>query len=418
MICDVTRHGAIAGDGASDDAAIAAAIDRCAGHGGQVRVPAGVFLSGGIALKSHMELHLAPGASLRGAPNLADYRTLPTGDQERSRGLVSGIGVTDVTITGSGTLDGAGTPFHATPNARPHFTLGLFDCSGVRVSGITLIDPAKYQVTTNRCSNVTLDGVTILSDMLAPNADGIQVRDSSDVTITNCRIETGDDAIVLKSSARWVERVRVSGCRLVSDDAAFKFGTGSEPGIRDVVVEDTIITGSRYGIALFMQDGGIYERAVFRNLTIETGGRHAREYPVFIDIDTRQPDSAAGWGRVRDIAFEQVQIATRGNILIQGQPGHDVEGLSFSDVTMRVASAVDVTQINGKPRGNRAHAPRTGAADYSNLAGHFVLGHVDGLGLANVVTQAATPGDARAPLVLRDVRGVTGTVYTHDGSPQ
>lgn len=406
LVCDIIAHGAIAGDAINDDSAFAAAIAQCAGRGGQVHVPSGVFLTSGVSLKSDMIFHLAQGAVLRGLPTLNDYKVHATGDESRSRGVVTAIGARNLTISGSGTIDGAGTPFHTSLNARPDYSLGLFDCNAVVVTGITLIDPSKYHVTMNRCNQVRVDGVTILAAMLSPNSDGIQVRDSSDVTISNCRIETGDDAIVLKSSARMVERVHIRNCKLISDDAAFKFGTGSEPGIRDISVSDTIITNSRYGLALFMQDGGIYENVRFSNVSIATGGRHAREYPIFIDIDTRQPDSPADWGRIRNVTFDNLQIDTRGNILIQGQPDHDVEAIALSNITMRVANAVDLSKVNGKPRGNRAHAPRTGAADYSNSVGHIVIGHTNGVTLSGVTATGVTPADQRAVLITHDVKNL------------
>jgi outer membrane murein-binding lipoprotein Lpp len=408
QVCDISHFGAVANDTQFDDAAIQAAIGAYAGKGGQVRLPAGVFLTGGVVLQSQMELHLSAGAILRGAPQLAQYTAQPTGDEGRFRGVVTGIDVRDVSITGSGVIDGAGTPFHATPNARPDYSLGLFGCSSVRIRDVRIIDPAKYHVTLNRCSDVVVDGVTILADMLAPNSDGIQVRDSSDVRISNCRIETGDDAIVLKSSARVVERISISNCTLVSDDAALKFGTGSEPGMRHVNVSGVTITNSRYGIALFMQDGGIYEHNRFADMVISTGGRHAREYPIFVDIDTRQPDDPGGWGRISGLTFDGIDIRGRGNILIQGQPGHDVEGLTLSNITMHVQNAVDVTQVNGKPRGNRAHAPRTGAADYSNVNAHVVIGHARGVTLSNVVTSGSTSQDQRPAVRLIDVHDVSG----------
>ncbi len=63
---DITRHGA-AGDGITDcSEALRQALDACArSGGGRVIVPAGDFLTGPIHLRSHVNLHLAEGASLR-----------------------------------------------------------------------------------------------------------------------------------------------------------------------------------------------------------------------------------------------------------------------------------------------------------------------------------------------------------------
>lgn len=406
QICDVTAYGATPNDETLDDTAIARAIEACAGKGGTVHVPAGVFLTGGVELKSDMELHLAPGAVLRGSSKLGDYATLPTGDKDRQRGVVAGINVTNVAISGLGTIDGAGKPFHAQGAQRPDFTLGLFGCSNIAVQNVTFIDPSKYHITANTCRNMVFDGFTVFADMLAPNSDGLQLRDTSDVRISKCRIETGDDAIVLKSGNAMIERININNCTLISDDAAFKFGTGSEPGIRHVNMSNVTITGSRYGIALFMQDGGIYEDNRFSNIIIETGGRHAREYPIFVDIDTRQPDSAAGWGRIRGLTFDGIDIKTRGNILIQGQPGHDVENLRLSNISMHVRNGIDPAKVNGKPRGNRSHAPRTGAADYSALSGQVVIGHANHVTISNLATSGEVAGDQRPALVTRDVKAM------------
>jgi hypothetical protein len=408
--CDIVDHGAIPDDALLDDRAIAAAIAACGGKGGTVHVPAGVFLTGGVRLVSNMTLHLGGGAVLRGAPDLAAYTRFETGDEEGARGVVLGQNVRGVVISGSGTLDGNGGRFRTDLSRRPDFTLGLMGCSNVRVRDVHLVDPSKYHVRMNDCDDVVHDGVTIRADMLSPNSDGIQIRDSADVRIANCLIETGDDAIVLKSRRRMVERVTITNCNLVSDDAAIKFGTGSAPGIRHVNVSNVTITGSRYGVALFMQDGGVYEHNRFSDLVIATGGRHAREYPIFVDIDTRQPDDPRGWGRIRGLSFDGIDVVTRGNLLIQGQPGHDIEDLSLSNIHVRVVDRVDVTAVHGKPRGNKAHAPRTGAADHSALNGHIVIGHADGVALSNVRAVAATPADARPLLVTRDVKGLAGDV--------
>src|SRR5574344_2861890 len=73
----ITDYGA-AGDGETPDtAAIQRAIDCCSAHGGgSVEIPAGVFLTGTIALKSNVLLYLAHGARLLASRNPADYRKL------------------------------------------------------------------------------------------------------------------------------------------------------------------------------------------------------------------------------------------------------------------------------------------------------------------------------------------------------
>ena len=55
--------------------AVQQAIDRCsAAGGGRVVVPAGMYKTGSIELRSHVELHLEAGATLYGSTRLEDYR--------------------------------------------------------------------------------------------------------------------------------------------------------------------------------------------------------------------------------------------------------------------------------------------------------------------------------------------------------
>ena len=66
MLTDILAYGAVA-DGATDSTtAIQRAIDACAAAGGgRVTVPAGVFRSYTLSLKTNVELHLEAGAVLK-----------------------------------------------------------------------------------------------------------------------------------------------------------------------------------------------------------------------------------------------------------------------------------------------------------------------------------------------------------------
>jgi polygalacturonase len=83
-IYDVRDYGA-KGDGTTlNTVAIQAAIDACAtAQGGTVFIPAGVFMSGTIQLKSNVTFHLSAGGKLLGSPKRADYtdgKGVPSGN--------------------------------------------------------------------------------------------------------------------------------------------------------------------------------------------------------------------------------------------------------------------------------------------------------------------------------------------------
>ena len=404
--CHVGDYGAVADDGVLDTPAIQRAFDDCGGRGGTVVVPAGVFDVGALSLRSHMTLHLSPGSVIKGATSLDAYvpvaklgpRVMWQGN-DTVRGILVGLAVEHVTIIGTGTIDGSGAAFWGQDN-RPSFNLAMGQCRHIRISGLRSVDPAKYHSRFQDCSDVTIDGVSMTAPMLAPNSDGIQIRDSHDFRISNCRIETGDDAIVLKSHNAAVERVVVSGCVLKSDDAAIKFGTGSRTATRDILFTGNIIHASRYGIALFMQDGGVYEDVRFSDMRITTGSRHKRDYPIFIDIDTRHGDGK--FGTVADIRFDGLDIETNGNILIAGQQPAPITGLTMRDIDIRINNAVSLAENAGKPRGNRMHARDTGAKDYSGQNAHIVFAHIAAPVLDRVFIRETAADDTRPALHLVD----------------
>ena len=79
--------------------------------GGHLIVPDGVWLSGPIRLRSNIDLHLASGATLRFSPNKELYvqknDTLRDGSK-KCYALIYGSHCENVSITGSGTIDGQG----------------------------------------------------------------------------------------------------------------------------------------------------------------------------------------------------------------------------------------------------------------------------------------------------------------------
>ena len=107
--CDPHVYGAKVDGVSKDTAAIQKAIDVCEQRGGGVvRLSAGTWLSAPIVLKSNITLELEKGATLLGSPDHQDY---PAKTEFRAPGLQSLVSATDasnVSITGEGTIDGAG----------------------------------------------------------------------------------------------------------------------------------------------------------------------------------------------------------------------------------------------------------------------------------------------------------------------
>ncbi len=422
--CNILDYGAKPNDAIKDTVAIQAAIDACAARGGgRAVIPEGKWISGQIRIKSNTELHIARGALLQGSSDIADYpkmdavAALDHGEDALKRdGLIVADNVERVALTGSGIVDGNGEAFwdkgflqdtKSRPTLpRPMPWIAFRNARDVRIRDLSFRNSPSYGVNITESNLVRIHDIRIENHVKSPNTDGIQIVDSSDVVITGAYIDTGDDAIVLKSHRRPIEDIVVRDSLLISDDAAFKLGTGSQQSIRRISLIDTSIRNSRFGITFFMKDGGIYEDILVRN--VRFGGkrtRHSTEYPIYVDIDRRSAQSTLG--RIRDLRFEGLRFESRGNILIQGHPQAPIDGLRMRDVEFVVGNdAVDLSKLRGKPRGNALIGELQDSVDYAREQAHITLAHVRGAQFEDV--RVIAPAGQRTTLLRKDVENSDG----------
>ncbi|MEM6317279.1 MAG: glycosyl hydrolase family 28 protein [Bacteroidota bacterium] len=383
---DITQYGA-EGDGKMlNTSQIQNTIDICHQKGGgTILVPAGTFLTGTLRFYSNQNLHLSPGAILLGSTNLADYDTVH--DQ-----LIWGDSLENFSITGTGTINGQGETFFQkgtptnpdkwTAKARPEPWILFTNSRRIQVKEAQFVNSPAHVLVFIYCNELFVDNISIRNDMRSPNTDGIDLKACQDVMISNTFMETGDDAICIKARQGDVSNVVVTNCILASDDAAIKFGTGSKYRIRNCQFSNINIRDTRFGIALFMGQGGTYENSLFQNIIIETSSRRNIEYPIFVDIDKRTPEYPLG--KIHNITFKDMQITTRGQILIGGQADANIRDIRLENIALRLTGVTDHTKVEKKPRGNKNFKKISGMVDFSGKPAHLVFANVAGLTLHNI----------------------------------
>jgi len=418
--CDPAQFGGEADDNRPDTAALQAAIASCAGRGAVVIGP-GVWLTGGLTLGSDMTLRLDAGAVLRLIPDMTLYPAIDaaTGAANRStHAALFAPFARNLRIEGPGLIDGSGPEFWdenfyelGIPRPtlpRPGPVIELADCENVVVKDLKMRNLPAYAIRFNRCRHSRVDNVHIENDPRSPNTDGIQIRDSSDIHIRRADIRTGDDAVVLKSGGRAVERIVVEDSYLESDDAAIKFGTGSRYGVKDSVFRRNVIDKSRYGIALFAIDGGTHERNVFEDTRITTGGRHTRTYPVFVDVDRREIDRA--WGGVSGLTLRNLEIVSDGASLIAGNPNGLIENIRLQGITVsRADQPEDLERRSSKPRGSVMIGTQPESVDYSQRAAELVIAHARNVTIDALSLPPCGQLGKRQPMELIDVEFTGGS---------
>lgn len=417
-VCDVTAYGA-KGDGKTlATAAIQKAIDACArAGGGRVYFPAGNFLSGTIALKSHVTLDLSPGATLWGSRNIADY-----GPPH----LIYAKDAENIALEGGGTINGNGDAYWEPdfkPKARrPSPLIELERCRGARIENVRIRNTPGWGIHPLECDGVWIRGISMISDMRGPNTDGIDPDSSRNVIISDCHIQTGDDAIVLKTTGRLglpappCENVTVTNCVLTSDDAALKLGTESHGDFRNCTFSNCAIYGTRVGLAMYIKDGALVENIMFSNIVIDTsvdlyhrltGARRTWiEYPILIDLEKRQPDSRTG--RIRDVSFSDLRIRSEGRLLVAGMPEQPLENLMFRNVALRV-TGFEPVENQRKPRGSSRVSPAPRELDYAPVPAAFIFANIRGLDLRDVkvIWEAPGPPQDRHAVYAGRVEGLT-----------
>ncbi|MGD8782506.1 MAG: glycosyl hydrolase family 28 protein [Ignavibacteria bacterium] len=358
-------------------------IDECSGNGGgRVFFPAGKYLTGTLILKDNVYLEIGAGATILGSPDIRDYK-------RETPYTIYGKQSKNIGIIGEGTLDGNGESFwkgKQRPYIRPKRFILFEECQDVKIKDVKIVNSPNWNIELLFCDYVWIDGVSIISSRESPNTDGIDPNSSANVFITNCYIDTGDDAICPKSRrTRPTENVVVENCILVSEDAGIKLGTRSETPIRNFVFNNIIIRNTQYGIAFFAKDGGTFENIRFSNIMIETvldeelkDDKPSGSYAIFFDIEKRTSESPMS--KIQDIYLSDITIkSTDGNCMILGQPDQKIENIYMSNICYSQYKH-KTFENNKKPRGVRSLTERA-ANDYSNVPSNFTFAYVKNLNI-------------------------------------
>ncbi len=201
---NVRQLGAI-GDGASlDTAAIQAALDRCAERGGQVDVPAGNYRIGSLRIGANTTLRLEADAVLWGSCNADDYPIVTVRNEGRwmqgRRALLWADHADHIRVYGPGRIVGCDA-LGPLRNPRGPLLVELMRCDDVVLDGFFTTFQRDWSIHPAFCRDVSIRNLTIRSNLA--NGDGIDVDSCKNVSIEKCDIDSGDDAISLKSGADW-----------------------------------------------------------------------------------------------------------------------------------------------------------------------------------------------------------------------
>jgi polygalacturonase len=443
---NIIDYGAKADGKTVNTKAIQNAIDDAAINGGKVIIPAGKFVTGVIYLKSNVELHFESNAFLLATTRRIDY------GPKKASALIVANKANHISLTGYGTIDGQadsllkdlyamiknGTikdkewqTYNDWHQMRPeednrpkliHFT----DCNDITLKYITIKDGLDWIQDYTNCTNMTIDSIKVISNAFLNN-DGIDLVDCKNVRLTNSFFNVADDGICLKSSdpKGACEKIYIANCKIRSSASAFKIGTASFGGFKNIQVRDIEVYDTyRSAIAIESVDGGEIEGIDIRNVNAKNTGN-----ALFIRLGKRQKNIPAGKLAGIYIANVNVQIPTTKpdagytmegppslfahNIFpasISGIPGSPVKNITLNNINITYGGGA-TKKVAFFPLDSLSIIPEK-IADYPEFsmfgelpAWGFYVRHAEGIKMENIhiMYQAA---DFRAACIFDDVAGL------------
>ena len=348
--------------------------------GGRLCLPAGVYRSGALRLKSGVELHLESPKTILQFINTEIEENYPVvySHWEASpcynfSALLYAKDAHDIAVSGPGILDGGADKTHwwnwhhqveeawsedradlqqpdrlalrrmnmeAVPvperrfgpghYLRPNFVQFLC-CERVLLRNVTLKNSPMWQLNPVLCRSVIVDGVTLSSH--GSNNDGCDPESCCGVWIKNCRFDTGDDCISLKSGRDRdgqrtntpCENVLIENNEFLDGHGGIALGSEMSGGIRKVLADGNRFSSPNLTYALRLKTnarrGGFVEQIMLCNSVMEAvhgaavhgtmlyeDGRNGDSLPVFRDITIENIEAHGGDYGIFLEAFPEVPV--------------------------------------------------------------------------------------------------------------
>ena len=394
---DITKYGAVPGDGHESTDAIAKAIDACTrAGGGRVVVPAGIFYTGAVHLKSNVNLYISAGATLRFLADPKKYLPVVFTRFEGTELMnyspfIYADGQENLGVTGDGTLDGQcsrenwwswttakrwGQPA-GVPNADDRATLTdmgnrdvpvaqrvfgdghylrpvfIQPCrsKNILIDGVSIINSPMYELNPLYCDNVVMRNVKI--DSHGPNNDGCDPDSCTNVLIENCSFSTGDDCIAIKAGrnrdgrrvAAPTENVIIRNCDMKDGHGGVTIGSEMSAGVRNVFVENCRLNSPNLNEALRFKTnamrGGIIENVYFRNIAIGEVSDAILQVDFYYQEGAKGPEHPVVRNiDIRDVTSKKSKYALQ----LRGFPDAPMNNIHFERCTFDNVANPDIVE--------------------------------------------------------------------------
>lgn len=312
----IADFGGVADGTTLNTEAFAKAMDALSQKGGgTLIVPSGVWFTGPIEFKSNINLHLEKGALILFSPDFDLYPLISTSfeglDTKRCQSPISGRNLTNIAITGEGSIDGSGQAWRPLKKSKVtddfwkkvigsggivkdniwYPTEGSFrgqeissmnvpdkeltekewndikvflrpvlvsfiECKNVLLEGVLFQNSPSWNIHPLMCENVIIDNIFSRNPRYAQNGDGLDIESCKNAIVVNSTFDVGDDAICIKSGKDEdgrkrglpTENVIIDNCKVFQGHGGFVVGSEMSGGVRNISVSNCQFLGTDVGL--------------------------------------------------------------------------------------------------------------------------------------------------------------------------
>lgn len=303
---NVRDFGARGDDAHNDTLAIQAAILSCPPHS-RVYVPEGIYKVSSLFMKSGIVFELGKGAVLSAYTDRTYFPILPGLVQSYDEtseynlaswegnpldsfaSIITGIGVSDVTICGEGTIEGNATYENWWEGEGRKKTGGAFRprsiflnrCKDVTIQGISIKNSPAWTVHPYFSENIRILDISLNNPKVSPNTDGIDPESVKNLEIVGVHFSLGDDCIAIKSGKRYMghayvtpsENIEIRQCHMKYGHGSVTLGSEISAGVRNLYCHDCIFEDTDRGLRIKTRRGrgkeSIIDNIRFENIRMD-----------------------------------------------------------------------------------------------------------------------------------------------------
>jgi polygalacturonase len=342
-----------------DTRAFQAALDACGVQGTPttpciVLVPhPGSYLVGSIVLSSNTILEVEPGATIQGSDKAADYPITTVRWEGRlvqgHRGLIWADGAENLVIQGGGTIAGGAT-VGSKRNPRGPALIEPMHARNITIDRMHLTNHGVWTLHPVFASQVAITNCTITTS--GSNSDGIDPDSSSHVLIDHDTIDTGDDAIAIKSGrgqegaqlGQPSTDITISNSSLTSHFGCVTLGSEMSGGIDTVTIRN-ITCGPRAEAALKFK-APVGRGAFIRNVDaqqVTSLGRYLIRFTLSQGkADSHPVPGLAGVPQLSNISVAHSSIHGGTLADLTGHAQKPTDGITIDDISGTCAHGVAI----------------------------------------------------------------------------